>query len=165
MLLQEIHNAQKVYVTELEKNLDWPKAQLWDLARKLWPTIEELEKNEEGGKFRITMSPLMNTIAALACGDHNADFHTGEGYLQTLPLVGLCSAITSYFRPGYALRKIAEPVEFISPVPIGSSVIMATTLRRERGPFCIFEIAATIESCGTKIFENPRVLTMCKIET
>lgn len=164
MTNQEIHDAQKVYVTELEKTLDWPKEQLWDLARKLWPTIETFSQDNTRGKFRITMSPLMNTLAALGCGDLNASFHTGTGCLQTLPLVGMCSAITSTFRPGYALRKIAEPVEFKAAVPIGSPVIMTTEQTRKQGPFCIFKLQAVIEACGTEIFETNRTLTMREID-
>ena len=160
---QVVHDAQKRYVAELRKKLSLPTVELWSLVRLLWPEIEELGMEGDTRIFRITMSPLMNVLGAIGCGDHNAVFHTGDGYMQTLSLVGMCSAITSVFRPGYALARIDAPVDFKAAVPIGAAILMTAREEKARGPLCIFELNGRIEKCGTALFGSPRRLVMRKI--
>ena len=160
---QVIQDAQRCYVTELAKTVSLPTSELWNLVRLLWPHIEELETEDGTTTFRIIMSPLMNTLGAVGCGDHNAAFHTGDGYMQTLSLVGTCSAITSVFRPGYALARIDAPVDFKAAVPIGAAILMTAREEKARGPLCIFELNGRIEKCGTALFGSPRRLVMRKI--
>lgn len=160
---QAVHDAQKCYVAELAKTPLLPEAELWSLVRLLWPQIEELGIEESTTTFRITMSPLMNTLGAIGCGDYNAAFHTGDGYMQTLSLVGMCSAITSAFRPGFALARIDAPIDFKAAVPIGATILMTAREVNARGPVCIFELNGTIEKCGSALFGSPRRLVMRKI--
>lgn len=165
LTLQDWHNAKKVYVESLAKELQIDKALLWKIVHLLWPKIEQVSGTEDHATFRVTMSPAMNVLGAVACGDFNAKFHTGEGYLQTLCLVGMCSAVTSAFRPGYALAKIEEPVEFRAAVPIGQSVFMEARQVRGKsgGRLSVFEIEGVIEACQTPLFNKPRILTMRRI--
>lgn len=109
------------------------------------------------------MTPAANIIGAIICGDHNATFHTGSGVLQTLTLVGTCSAVTSQFRPGYALRKIQPEISFVKAVPIGASIVMTVRETRARGPISVFELTACVEGSDEELFFVPRILTMFKI--
>ena len=161
--LQEIHDLQRNYVESLAKQIFWPKEQLWDLVRWLWPEIIELENEAGYTAYRITMSPFANTIGAIMCSDHNVGFHTNTGVLQTLTLVGMCSAVTSRFKIGYALRKIQPEISFVRTVPIGASVIMLAREIKARGPLSIFELRARIEGSDEELFSEPRILTMFKI--
>jgi hypothetical protein len=160
---QDTHDTQKHYVNELAKILNRPKAELWELARLLWPKIENLGESDDTTTFRVTMSPLMNILGALGCGDYNAHFHTSDGYMQTLSLVGMCSAVTSTYRPGYALARIDAPVDFKTAVPIGAAVLMTTREIGDRGPVNMFELNGKIELCGSPLFGAPRKLVMRKI--
>ncbi|MEK7639378.1 MAG: hypothetical protein AAB388_04430 [Patescibacteria group bacterium] len=153
-----------VYATALSKHKEFLNLSLQELIQSLWPKVEELDHDGETKRFRVTMSPLANLLGAIICGDHNAEFHTGTGKLQTLTLVGMCSAITSKFRPGYALARIEPDVSFKAPVPIGASVLMTAHELRAKEPFSVFELNAIIEACGTPLFGAvPRKLTMCRI--
>jgi hypothetical protein len=167
---QDLHDLQKTYVESLADVAGWTEKQrkrrrvlLWLLVRLLWPKIKELPTENEYRRYRITMTPAANIIGAIICGDHNATFHTGTGVLQTLTLVGTCSAITSQFRPGYALRKIQPEISFVKAVPIGASIIMTVRETRARGPLSVFELTARVEGSEEDLFSVPRILTMFKI--
>lgn len=165
MTFQDVHDLQNKYVKHLKEAFPLPLTteEAWKIVRGLWPSIEELGEEDGFHHFRITMSPLANLLGAITCGDHNVEFHTGSGVLQTLTLVGTCSAITSQFRPGYALRKIEPEISFVKSVPIGADVIMTAKEVRARGPLCVFELTAHIEGSGEELFSVPRTLTMFKI--
>jgi hypothetical protein len=167
MTLQDIHDLQKAYVTELKNVFPIPleTSQAWKIVRGLWPTITELPEDDGYRCFEVRMSPLANLLGAITCGDHNVGFHTGTGVLQTLTLVGMCSAVTSHFRPGYALRKIAPEIAFVRTVPIGATVILQAKELKARGPLSLFELRGQIEETGEELFEPSRVLTMFKISS
>lgn len=170
---QDLHNLQKTYVEDLADLAKWPEEQqkwrrwrkllLWIAVRLLWPKIEMLSEKSGYRHYRIRMTRFANTLGAIICGDHNAVFHTGTGVLQTLTLVGMCSAVTSQFRPGYALRKIEPDISFVKTVPIGASVVMTVKEIKARGPLCIFELTARVEGSDQELFSVPRILTMFKI--
>jgi hypothetical protein len=133
------------------------------LTSALWPVIEDRGINEDGFTiFRITMSDVANIIGAAMCGDLNASFHTGTGVLQTLTLVGMCSAVISRFRPGYALAKIQPDIAFKNTVRIGSSVTMQMKELKARAGISIVELRGHIEETNLDVF-TPRTLTMVKI--
>lgn len=165
MTHQDIHDIKVAYVAKLGKHLVWPREQLWELVHKLWPKIQELS-NENGGdieQYRIQMSELANIISAIICGDHNVEFHTGpDAVLQTLPLIGMCSAVTSQFQPGYALAKIKPDISFKRTVPVGAHVTMTARKKSARGPVMTFELTAQVEG-GQELFAAPRILTMFQI--
>lgn len=165
---QDIHDLKVEYVAKLSKRLSWPKAQLWELVHKLWPNIQELkgETDSECETYRVEMSALANIISAIMCGDHNVEFHTGDdGVLQTLPVIGMCSALTSQFQSGYALTKIEPDISFTEAVPVGAGVIMSAKTKRG-GPgkrIHSFELEARVEGSNKSLFQKPRTITMFKI--
>jgi hypothetical protein len=164
--LQSIHDAQKQYVTDLEKLFPYTKLRLWKLIRLLWPEIEELPTGDASiVTLRIRMSPLMNLLGAIGCGDMNAVHHTGDGYMQTFSLIGVCSAIASYVKPGYALAKIDAPVDFKTAVPIGTPLIMTVREIRSRSSVSIIELHGWIETSNIALFGQPRRITMKRILT
>lgn len=153
-------DAQQTYATTLPAEL---AADPLKLIAALWPDIEDLDINEEGFTlYKITMNAIANTIGAALCGDLNARFHTGAGVLQTLTLVGMCSAVTSRFRPGYALAKIQPDIAFKNTVRIGASVIMQMKELKARGGISIIELRGHVEETCQAVF-TPRTLTMVKI--
>ena len=165
MTHRDIHDIKVAYVAELSKLLPWPREQLWELVHELWPRIQELSNEKDGDieQCRIQMSELANIISAIICGDHNVKFHTGpDAMLQTLPLVGMCSAVTSQFQPGYALAKIKPDISFKGTVPVGAHVTMTATKKSERGPVIVFELTAQVDG-AQELFATPRILTMFKI--
>ena len=162
-MTESANNAQLIYTEALRKSLLAGAHDTSIIIRELWPKIICLEQNGPYARYRVTMSPLGNLLAAILCGDNNADFHTGAGYLQTLTLVGMCSAVTSAAYPGYALAKIQPDISFASKVPIGDSVIMETRLIRERRPALVFTLDGHLEDSGGRLFKVPRTLTMVKI--
>ena len=165
MTHRDIHDIKVKYVSKLAEHLPWPREQLWELVHKLWPKIQELS-NENGvdtERYRIQMSELANVISAIICGDHNVKFHTGpDAMLQTLPLVGMCSAVTSQFQPGYALARIRPDISFKGTVPVGAHVTMTATKKSERGPVIVFELTARVDG-AQELFATPRILTMFEI--
>ncbi len=165
MTHHDIHDIKVEYVAKLGEHLAWPREQLWELVHKLWPKIQELS-NENGGdiaRYRIQMSELANIISAIICGDHNVKFHTGpDAVLQTLPLVGMCSAVTSQFQPGCALARIRPDISFKGTIPVGAHVTMTVKKKFERGPVIAFELTAQVEG-AQELFAGPRILTMFKI--
>lgn len=166
MTHQDIHDIKVEYVAKLGEHLPWPREQLWEFIHKLWPKIQELSNENSGDaeRYRIQMSELANIISAIICGDHNVKFHTGpDAVLQTLPLIGMCSAVTSQFRPGYALRRIQPEISFLKTVSIKANVIMAAKEIKEREPLSIFELTARVEGSDEELFSEPRILTMFKI--
>ncbi len=168
MTHQDIHDMKVEYVAKLSERLSWPKAQLWELVHKLWPKIQELEceAGDDSETYRVEMSDLSNIISAIMCGDNNVEFHTGKGgVLQTLPIIGMCSALTSHFQPGYALTKIEPEIAFNEAVPVGAGVIMSAKTKRG-GPgkrIHSFELTAQVEGSNKKLFPVPRTITMLKI--
>lgn len=165
MTMQDVHDLQKDYVDNLLTQLPWSKEQIWELVRLLWPEIEELGEENGYTRYRIKMTPLANTLGAIMGGDHNVAFHTGAGVLQTLPLVAMCSAVTSRFKPGYMLRSIEPDISFDEKVPIGASVIMSTKLTRGGNGrrLMVFELQGRVEGSEKDLFSKPRLLTMFKI--
>ena len=165
MTMQDVHDLQKDYVDNLLTQLPWSKEQIWELVRLLWPEIEELGEENGYTRYRIKMTPLANTLGAIMGGDHNVAFHTGAGVLQTLPLVAMCSAATSHFKPGYMLKSIKPDISFDEKVPIGKSVIMSTELIRGGNGkrLAIFKLQGEVEGSGKNLFFEPRVLTMMRI--
>ncbi|MEK7462546.1 MAG: hypothetical protein AAB618_03145 [Patescibacteria group bacterium] len=164
MTLQDVFDVQKTYVRNLEKEFPLPLETIpaWSIVRALWPDIKELSEENGYRRFRIRMAPLANLLGAILCGDHNVEFHTAGGVLQTLTLIGMCSAVTSQFQPGYALAKIKPEVAFKGTVPVGAYIIMSAKKQSERGPVVIFELMAEVEG-GQELFSTPRYLTMFKI--
>jgi len=168
MTHQELHDLQKEYVKKLEEKLPWKKEQLWQLVRLLWPKIQELsnEHSDNSVSCRIQMSELANIISAIMCGDHNVEFHTGdEGVLQTLPIIGMCSALTSHFQPGYALAKIEPEISFSEAVPVGAGVVMSakTKLGGPEKRLHSFGLTARVEGSDKELFPIPRIITMLRI--
>ena len=157
-----------MYVAKLAEVLPWPREQLWDLLHKLWPKIEELSNEQTGAgeRYRIQMSKLANIISAIMCADHNVEFHTSEkGALQTLPIIGMCSAVTSHFQPGYALAKIEPEITFSEIIPVGAGVIMSVETKRggQGKRMHSFELTAHVEGSDRQLFPTPRTITMLKI--
>ena len=154
-----------IYVESLIQDFAFESTAAWALVHKLWPTIEELPEEDGYTRYRIKITPFANILGAIMCGDHNAVFHTGTGNEQTLTLVGMCSAVTSRFVPGYMLTKIEPDISFNAVVPIGASVIMyAKMLRGTFGKRALaFELRARIEGSEKELFPAPRTLTMFKI--
>ena len=165
LTMQDVHDLQKSYVDSLLEQLNWSKEKIWELVRLLWPKIEELGEKDGLTRYRITMTPLANTLGAIMGGDHNVTFHTGAGVLQTLPLVAMCSAATSHFKPGYMLKSIEPDISFSEKVPIGTSVIMSTKLiRGGKGKrLAVFELQGRVEGSDRDLFLEPRRLTMFRI--
>ena len=170
MTHHDIFDIKKLYVERLGKLLPWPVAERWQLVHKLWPKIEELESETEGGseKYRVQMSELANIISAIMCGDHNVEFHTSDtGVLQTLPIVGMCSAVTSHSHPGYALIKIEPEITFNETVPVGVGVTMSMKLVKGKlgKRMLAFELRGRVDGRETELFPTPRIITMFKIST
>jgi acyl-CoA hydrolase len=126
----------------------------------LWPTIEVLENEENTTTLRVIMSPFINLIGSIGCGDMNAQYHTSGGVMQTLSLIGVCSAVTSHFRPGYALTKIDAPINFRTAVPIGAPLILKASIVRSRTSVLVIELDGWIEDTGVKLFTQPRRITL-----
>lgn len=170
MTHHDIHEIKMEYVARLSKVLAWPESQLWQLVNKLWPKIQELKNDpqSEDESYRIQMSELANIISAIMCGDHNVKFHTSDsGVLQTLPIVGMCSAVTSQYQPGYALTKIEPEITFNESVPVGVGVQMEMKLVKGKPGkrMLAFELRGRIEGSEKELFPVPRIITMFKIPT
>ena len=159
------HQLKKIYAESLIQDFSFTNDEAWALIHKLWPTIEVLPEEAGYTRYRVKMAPFANTFGAIMCGDHNAAFHTGAGNLQTLTLVGMCSAVTSEFASGYMLMTIEPEISFNETVPIGSSVIMSAKVTRgSRGRRAFaFELSARVEGSEKELFPTPRILTMFKI--
>jgi hypothetical protein len=149
-----------VYIRALAKELGLVDTS--HLIHRLLPEIHSLGEYAGFQEYRIKMSRAANTLAAIMCADTNASFHTGTGVLQTLTLVGMCSAVTSQFRPGYALAKIQPDITFRSAVPIEAAVIMGIKELKARGNISVVELRGRVEQTGHIVF-TPRTLTMIKI--
>lgn len=163
----------KAYVAalleDLEPCLHLGEERAWRILHALLPKITDLGIRDGRQEYEITMSKTANTLAAILCGDHNVAFHTTGGYLQTLPIIGICSAITSCFCPGYALLRIEPDVDFKrgvnfrSAVPVGVPVTMSVSLLSERGDTRILSLDGWYEDEGNKLFFPSRKLAMFKI--
>lgn len=156
-------HAQSIYAKALATATGLREIDALVRIQSLWPEIVELGERNGATEYSVTINPIANILAAALCGDYNADFHSGlSGALQTLSVIGVCSAVTSRFRPGYALARIEPDVSFKSTAMIGEPIIMSVKETTARGPVSILALNGWVNN-GTDPLFSPRKLTMVKI--
>ncbi len=160
--MNNTESAQGIYASALAKIASLREVEALERVKALWPEVIEIGTRDDATEYSIVINPLVNILAAVLCGDYNAHFHSDGGTLQTLSVIGVCSAVTSRFRPGYALAKIEPDVSFKNTAKIGEAIIMSVKEIGARGPVSILELKGWVNEGQDALF-TPRKLTMVKI--